>query len=98
MAYAPNTVQSQLVQCGESGKGVMQYTKSSLLAAVAFTVTLAGPVDATTFTYSATVDLAPGTHSSVLGFDVFHVGISGAPSFPLLQGDTISGTITFANN
>jgi len=66
--------------------------------AAAFAMTMAGAAQATVFSYSTTLDLSTGVHSSQVGFDIFRVGISGAPSFALRNGDTINGTILFADN
>src|SRR6185436_7609831 len=68
------------------------------LVGASLTIVSASHVNATAYSYSTTIDLATGVHSSVLGFDVFDVAISGASSFPLRNGDTISGTILFADN
>lgn len=71
---------------------------SRFCAAAAFAMASTMAAHATLYTYSATIDLSTGTHTPISGFDVFDVAISGAPSFALVQGDTISGTIHFANH
>jgi hypothetical protein len=72
---------------------------ASAVAALA-ALSAAGAAQATTFSYSATLDLTTGvtTNPPPYGSDLFRVLISGAPSFDLRNGDTISGTIQFQGN